>query len=105
VVSVAGDGGSVLQFKILRATLIMSVGIPDQERWTVARKTVFVVKMFVFLRLRILFTGICVPNFFLPWTFSCCKVAIYLVFNPKSVEMCTLSVVACSYVGQLVFSI
>jgi len=37
--------------------------------------------------------------------FLCCKVAIYLVFNPKSVELCALSVVACSYVGQLVLSI
>ena len=38
----------------------------------------------------------------LPWVISCCKVAIYLVFNPNSVELCALSVVACSYVGQLV---
>ena len=48
MLSVAGDGGSVLQFKILRATLIMSVSIPDPERWILTQKTVFVVKISCF---------------------------------------------------------
>ena len=54
--------GSVLPFKILRATLVMSVSIPDPERWTVARK-IFRCKDFVFWGLRNTVTGICVPNF------------------------------------------
>ena len=63
VVSVVGDGSSVLQFKILLATLTfcryfrpgeMDCGMEDSVRC----------KYLVFLRLRNIGTGICEPNLF-----------------------------------------